>query len=61
MKRNWGLIFLDILFICLFVYGIYRYTYTANNRVLVIRISMFLFAYIGYEHYKLYKNQKRVY
>jgi hypothetical protein len=61
MKRNWELILLDILFICFFAYGIYRYVYETNYRVLVLRLSLFLFAYIAYEHYKLYKNQKRIF
>jgi hypothetical protein len=61
MKRNWELIFLDILLICFFAYGIYRYVYETNYRVLVLRLSLLLFAYAAYEHYKLYKNQKRIY
>jgi hypothetical protein len=61
MKRNWELLFLDVLLFGLLVYGIYRYVYTTNYRVLVLRLSMLLFAYVAYEHYKLYKNQKRIY
>lgn len=61
MKRNWELVFLDILFVCFFAYGIYRYVYETNNRVLVLRLSLLLFAYVAYDHYKLYKNQKRIY
>ena len=61
MKRNLELLFLDILFVILIVYGIYRYMYETNNRVIVLRLSLLLFAYITYEHYKLFKNQKRIY
>jgi hypothetical protein len=57
MKINLQLIFLDILFIGLFAYGIYRYVYEVSNRVLVLRLSLLLFAYVGYEHYKIYKNR----
>ena len=61
MKRNLELLFLDILFVILFVYGIYRYMYETNNRVIVLRLSLLLFAYITYEHYRLFINQKRIY
>jgi uncharacterized membrane protein len=61
MKRNWEQVFLDILFICLLVYGAYRYVYAVNTRGLVIWFSLLLFPYLAYEHYKLYQNQKRLY
>lgn len=59
MKRNLELIFLDILFLCLFTYGIYRYVYVVSNRVLVLRLSLLVFVYVAYEHYKLYKKEKK--
>ena len=61
MKRNLELLFLDILFVIIIVYGIYRYMYETNNRVIVLRLSLLLFAYITYEHYRLFINQKRIY
>ncbi len=61
MKKNWALVFLDILFLCMFAYGIFRYVYESNYRVLTLRLSLLLFAYVTYEHYKLYKNQKRIF
>ena len=63
MKRkiNRELILLDILFISLFAYGAYRYVYEVNHRGLLIWLSLLIFPYVAREHYKLYKNRKKIY
>ncbi len=61
MKRNWELLFFDGLFLVSFSYGIYRYVYGTSYRLLIIGLSLSIFTYVAYEHYKLYKNHKRIY